>query len=353
MSEIAEVIEVTEKRFTSIAPAGMLYDAEKGFVVQLLKNNNYLHKIAESAPGSLQQAMCNVASIGLSLSPAEHLAYLVPRGGKICLDVSYQGFCRLATNSGSIQWIQAQLVYANDNFRVNEVGVPPTHDYEAFGDRGEIKGGYCIAKTHEGDYLTTIMTIAEIEGIRDRSEAWKRNQSGPWKTDFGEMAKKTVVRRAFKMWPRTDEHQLKRMAIAVQLSNEAEQFEQLKTSPEITQYTDEQKVYFDQLIEKSDALGMLVFSKSIEEGAFSSLYNSFEHGKKGQYKQLVNDLITAGFDQSKDYANRLVEAAGADDELAVAELQGELSEEEMELILTDLPEPVVAFVQSIGEEDAD
>jgi len=46
------------------------------------------------------------------------------------------------------------------------------------------------------------MTKAEIEAIRNRSRAGK---SGPWVTDFAEMAKKTVVRRLSKMLPLSSE----------------------------------------------------------------------------------------------------------------------------------------------------
>jgi hypothetical protein len=42
------------------------------------------------------------------------------------------------------------------------------------------------------------MTKLEIDGIRKRSKSPDR---GPWQTDYNEMAKKTVVHRASKLWP--------------------------------------------------------------------------------------------------------------------------------------------------------
>jgi recombination protein RecT len=46
------------------------------------------------------------------------------------------------------------------------------------------------------------MTKADVESIRSRSKAGK---SGPWVTDWNEMAKKTVFRRASKWVPLSPE----------------------------------------------------------------------------------------------------------------------------------------------------
>jgi hypothetical protein len=48
------------------------------------------------------------------------------------------------------------------------------------------------------------MTIEDAYAIRDRSAAWKAGKSGPWKTDEGEMIKKTCVKQAYKYWPKTE-----------------------------------------------------------------------------------------------------------------------------------------------------
>lgn len=277
------------------------------------------------------------------------------------MDVSYRGFCRLATNSGSIEWIQAELVYAADSFKPAPMGEMPEHEYDPFlstEERGEFRGGYCVAKTTGGDYLTSYMSAQKVFDVRGRSESYKtyleKTKTTPWVTDFEEMAKKSNVRLASKMWPRTDKHKLERMALAVQLSNEAEEFEPIKTSPDLGQFTEDQKGFFDQLIENSDSLGMLIFKRSIEETVFTNLYHSFEKGTKGKYQQVVDALYLEGEKQAKEYANMLVEAVDKDDNLAVAEIKEELSEEEMELVIKDLPEPVIAFVQAVdGTERVD
>jgi recombination protein RecT len=48
------------------------------------------------------------------------------------------------------------------------------------------------------------MSRQDIDGIMNRSQSVKSGKSSPWKTDWGEMAKKTVVKRAYKYWPKTE-----------------------------------------------------------------------------------------------------------------------------------------------------
>ena len=148
---------------------------------------------------------CNIAAIGISLNPAKKQAYLVPRKGGISLVISYMGLLDLAVQSGAIMWGQAEQVFAADKFVLNGFDKPPTHERNPFAtDRGALVGVYVVVKTRDGDYLTTTMTADEAFAIRDRSDAWKQSKSGPWKTDEGEMVKKTVIKRAAKTWPRSD-----------------------------------------------------------------------------------------------------------------------------------------------------
>lgn len=185
------------------------FKREAEFAMQIIGNNSYSLGIAMSNPQSLRDAVTNVSALGISLNPAKKLAYLVPRDGKICLDLSYMGLIELAVASGSIMWAKAELFRASDRFRLNGLDKLPSHDYEPFSsERGEILGVYVVIKTRDGDYLTDTMTIADVYDIRDRSAAWKawvsKQKKCPWVTDEGEMIKKTVIKRAYKTWPRTD-----------------------------------------------------------------------------------------------------------------------------------------------------
>ena len=191
---------------------GADFDREAGFAIQIMASNDYSARLAMADWSSVQAAVVNVAAIGISLNPAKKQAYLVPRKGKICLDIGYMGLIDLAVDAGSIFWAQAHIVRKNDVFKLNGFDKPPLHEYEPFAEtdaRGPVVGAYVIVKTHDGDYLTHPMAIAKIHEIRNRSEAWKKyltdkSKICPWATDEEEMIKKTVVKQAYKYWPKTE-----------------------------------------------------------------------------------------------------------------------------------------------------
>ena len=200
-----KAIVTSKKKFNEINAVHNFvnYDKEAMFAVQAIRKNDYLMKIANDNPESLRSAVINIAAIGLSLNPAEKLAYLVPRKGEACLDISYIGLIKLATDTGSIMWARAELVHENDAFTYHGATKEPELVCPSPFDRGAVQGVYCTAKTKEGDYLSGIMSIEEIYDIRNRSEAFKKGY-GPWVTDEGEMIKKTIIKRESKTWPKTE-----------------------------------------------------------------------------------------------------------------------------------------------------
>jgi recombination protein RecT len=212
MSELAiairEDLNTIRPTFERINDGSVNFETEAGFAVQALMAQRFTLETAQGNPQSVRDAVTNIAAIGLSLNPAKKQAYLVPRDGKICLDISYIGLLDLAIQSGSIRWGQAELVMETDRFELNGFDKPPTHARNPFKtDRGPVIGAYVVVKTADGDYLTTTMQVDEILSIRDRSTAWKNGKvgrKGPWESDPGEMMKKTVIKRAYKLWPKTD-----------------------------------------------------------------------------------------------------------------------------------------------------
>jgi recombination protein RecT len=212
MSNLTTLINDQRNQFCAVvADPSIEFDREAQFALQIIESNTYLMGIAKQNPQSLKNAIVNVAAIGISLNPASKLAYLVPRDGKVCLDISYMGMMHLAQQTGAIQWGKAVLVREGDVFELTGIANEPVHKFNPFSkDRNlqPVIGVYSVVKTDTGDFLTECMSIEEVHDIRNRSSAWKawlsKKAKCPWVTDEGEMTKKTVLKRAAKTWPRRD-----------------------------------------------------------------------------------------------------------------------------------------------------
>lgn len=223
MSNIVDFVKQQEPLFCgALTEQTVTWAKESQFAIQYFQKNDFLAKTALSNPTSAQNAIINVAAIGITLNPASKLAYLVPRDGMVCLDISYMGLLHLAQSAGSIKWGQCKLVYSADTYESNGLDNAPTHKYNAFGERGEVVGGYCTVKTADGDYLTEEMSLAEIKAV----EATSKAKNGPWKTFWEEMARKTIVKRASKYWPKAQ-----RLDNAIHLLNEDEGMHQEPVMP--------------------------------------------------------------------------------------------------------------------------
>ena len=160
---------------------------------------------------SILQSIMKAAELGLDCSGTLGRAYLVPYfNSKIGAYeaqflVGYQGLIELARRSGNIARIESRVVYANDQFTV-EYGLDQklVHKPSLNGDRGKLTCVYAVAELTDGSRQIEVMTLDEVESIRSRSKA---KDSGPWKTDYSEMARKTVIRRIAKYLPLSTELQ--------------------------------------------------------------------------------------------------------------------------------------------------
>lgn len=211
-----EIVKFSQSDFLAVSVDNRIkWEAEFQFALQILKKNKKLDSVAWNNQDSLRDAIINVSAIGISLNPASQHAFLIPRKNVVCLDVSYRGLIHLAVSSGSIEWGQAKLVHQKDSYKNNGVSQAPTHDYNAFSkDRGAVIGAYCVANTKSNDYLVEEMSLEDLLKIRDCSEAFKAGH-GPWIEWEQEMMKKTVIKRASKVWPKAQ-----RLDTAIQHLNE-------------------------------------------------------------------------------------------------------------------------------------
>jgi recombination protein RecT len=108
------------------------------------------------------------------------------------------GVMKLVRNSGEISTWSVQAVYENDSFDFCLGDEEHITHKPALSNRGKIIAVYSIVTMKDGEKSREVMSVEDVNAIRARSRS---GNSGPWQTDFAEMAKKTVVRRHSKRLP--------------------------------------------------------------------------------------------------------------------------------------------------------
>lgn len=162
-------------------------------------------KLLECDKTSLYAAIMTCAQLGLEPDGVLGHAYLIPYGNKVQFIPGYKGLLALARNSGEVVSISAHEVREHDEFEyeygLNEVlSHKPAHD-----ERGEIVCFYAYAKFKDGGHHFDVMSLQEVEEIRDNSQGYiaakKWKKESPWDTHFVEMGRKTLIRRIAKYLP--------------------------------------------------------------------------------------------------------------------------------------------------------
>lgn len=311
-----EMVAQNEQLFkNALTDERVNWQKESQFATQLLQKNSYLYDVALKNPASIQNAIINVAAIGITLNPAAKLAYLVPRDGAVCLDISYMGLMHLAQESGSIVWGQCKLVHKNDMYVNNGLDKAPTHNYQAFGERGEIIGGYCTVKTPAGDYITEEMSIDQIRQV----EATSKAKNGPWKTFWDEMARKTIVKRASKYWPKVE-----RLDKAIHHLN-TDAGEGLAEEKEVSnKINDMQLSELESKAKKADINLELIVKAKKKESIFDFTHQDYERVTK-----YLNEVLLIG-----DSIEEIKQAFENEDFDYMRQIYEELDQHEKQIIMT-------------------
>jgi recombination protein RecT len=351
-----EFIQVNAgKQFSASNDQNLNFDTEKRFAVQQIMKNDYSLGAARKNPQSVVNAVENISAIGLSLNPASAHAYLVPRDGAICLDVSYRGIIQLATNAGIVEWVRAAVVYADDNFSYRGPAKEPEHISNPFAkkdDRGEVIGAYCIAKTKAGDILSEAMSREEIDEIRGVSKAGDSSY-GPWVNYFTEMCKKTVIKRASKTWPYSGGRvQLDR---AVEIAHEADGFSSVvEREPSEFRHSPEQYVYFEEAFTAGDSVTLYCIKRSVDNELFAGLVGALlktvPRGNKAKEDKRLTALLADGQYIFEETVLEIDNAFLGDDKLHLISMIEDFTREQIELLLKELNTDCADWVISVIED---
>ena len=208
-----------ERRFelAKLVPKYLTVDRVIAAALAARSRNPLLLKCTMS---SFYQSVRLASQLGLETGGLLGHAYLVPfqnnkAGGQYeCqLIPGYRGLIELARRSGAVENIEAHIVYEKDEFSY-QFGTAPalSHIPCRSGDGGAMTHVYSVI-SKVGKPIFEVMTKDEVDKIRRRSKA---AESGPWVTDYNEMAKKTVIKRQLKYQQLSTE-----LSQAIDIDNEA------------------------------------------------------------------------------------------------------------------------------------
>lgn len=187
--EIAKALPsvITPERFTRIT-------------LSALSRNPQLQ---QTTPSSFLGAMMTAAQLGLEPNTPLGHAYLIPFRNHGVMEAQFQlgfkGLIDLAYRSGEIANIQAHEVCENDEFDYAYGLDAVLRHVPALQNRGKVVGYYAFFKTKDGASSFEFMSREEAE--RHGRKYSKTYGSGPWQTNFDEMAKKTVLKKVLKYAP--------------------------------------------------------------------------------------------------------------------------------------------------------
>lgn len=156
-------------------------------------------KLMNCTQESLFSALIDCSQLGIE--PDGRRAHLIPYGNQCQLIIDYKGLVELVMRSGEVSKVHADTVCDNDDFEFN-MGTITKHHINFRKPRGKAYAVYAVATLKDGNEVSEVMTVEDVEKIRAKS---KSSSSSPWRDHWGEMAKKTVFRRLSKWLPLSPE----------------------------------------------------------------------------------------------------------------------------------------------------
>lgn len=164
-------------------------------------------KLAQCTPKSFIAALMNAAQLGLEPNTPLGQAYLIPYRNKkkgimeTQFQIGYKGLIDLAYRSGEFANIYAKEVYENDYFEY-EFGLDPKLEHKpASEERGKVIAYYAVFKLVNGGFGFDVMTVQDVVGHAQKYSQGINTSYSPWKSNFDEMAKKTVLKKILKYAP--------------------------------------------------------------------------------------------------------------------------------------------------------
>jgi len=219
VDRLVKVVRDSESQIAAALPGHLDPKRMIRIIVTEIRKNPLL---AECDQPSFLASILQCAQIGLEPGALLGQAYLIPTKNRkneyeVELRLGYQGMVELAERSGNLT-IDAFVVYEKDEFNFT-FGLSPTcyhKPYWGIQDRGDVIGAYAVARYKDGRVKFRVLSRRDIESARLASPS-SNSKYSPWSTHYDEMARKTAVRRLWKMIPKSPE-----MAMAGEIEETAD-----------------------------------------------------------------------------------------------------------------------------------
>lgn len=199
---ITDLIKIMEPEIKKALPSVLTPERFTRMVLSALSTNP---KLGACTPKSFLGAMMTAAQLGVEPNTPLGQAYLIPYRNhgtdEVQFQLGYKGMLDLAYRSGDVSTVQAHTVCENDRFEY-ALGLDPKLEHvPARSNRGNPIYYYAVIRMKDGGFCFAVMSKEEVEAhAKKYSQAYSSSYS-PWKTNFDEMAKKTVLKKALKYAP--------------------------------------------------------------------------------------------------------------------------------------------------------
>lgn len=158
-------------------------------LIDIYNNDNYLQRCD---PNKVIMEALKAATLKLPINKNLGFAYIVPYGNDPQFQIGYKGYIQLAMRTGQYKFVNADVVYEGELKAHNKLTGEIDLNGEATSDK--VIGYFAYIETINGFKKTVYWTTEKVTAHAKRYSKSYNSKTSAWKTNFDEMALKTVLR---------------------------------------------------------------------------------------------------------------------------------------------------------------
>lgn len=158
-------------------------------VIDLYNSDNHLKKCD---PGQVVMEALKAATLKLPINKQLGFAYIVPYKDVPQFQLGYKGYIQLAMRTAQYKVLNADVAYEGEYKGKNKLTGEVDLSGERTGDK--VVGYFCYMELINGFKKTLYWDLAKVTYHAKRYSKTFNSQNSVWKSNFDEMALKTVVR---------------------------------------------------------------------------------------------------------------------------------------------------------------